>query len=81
MAGQKLKMSCYASVCECLHDALDEKICNKIVWVVDAKTFFDIAICIAKSRSQVCKCEVEKKCDCKSINSGIYAACCFTIKT
>ena len=64
-----------------LHDALDEKICNKIVWVVDAKTFFDIAICIAKSRSQVCKCEVEKKCDSKSINSGIYAACFFTIKT
>ena len=80
------KKMCFAVCCNCSHTVIKETINEfpgpKVFWIVNAKTFFDIAICFAKARTTKCWCELKNhKCNyCKSINPGLFAAFHFYYK-
>lgn len=75
MTEQKLNRMCFAVCCNQSYSVIKESLNEfgrKVFWIVDAKTFFDIAICYIQARETRCKCNLGHKCNyCKSITPGL----------
>ena len=80
-----IKRNCSAFPCAREHNVLEEWLDDhgkQMFWVVDVKTFFDVAICHVLDREIRCKCnKMYHKCDyCISITPGLYSAFYFSYK-